>query len=91
MSNWQFTRSERLQQRIVPWSALNLTGGDVEPGDYLLSWERNNRRGLRYVHVLDEAEARQMAGAAGLAVVEVFRSDGVTGDLADYVQMRKSG
>ena len=91
MSNWQFTRSKRLQQRIVPWSALNLAEADVEPGDYLLSWERNNRRGLRYVHVLGETEARQMAQAAGLIVVEVFRSDGVTDDLADYAQMRKSG
>lgn len=91
MSNWQFTRSERLKRRIVPWSALNLGEAEVEPGDYLLSWERGGQRGLRYVHVLDEAEARRMAEAARLTVVEVFRSDGVTGDLSDYVQMRKSG
>lgn len=88
MSNWQFTRSERLKQRIVPWSALNLAPSDVEPNDYLLSWERNNQRGLRYVHVLDESESRQMAEAAGLIVAEVFRSDGVSGDLADYVVMQ---
>jgi SAM-dependent methyltransferase len=90
MSNWQFTRSERLKRRIVPWAAAHLAEADVEPGDYLLSWERGGRRGLRYVHALDEAEARRMAGTAGLTVVEVFRSDGATGDLADYVQMRKS-
>src|SRR6185436_10867487 len=76
ISNWQFTRRERLKQRIVPWSALNLTPSDVEPNDYLLSWERNNQRGLRYVHVLNESEARQMAEAAGLTIVEVFSSDG---------------
>jgi tRNA (uracil-5-)-methyltransferase TRM9 len=92
MSNWQFLRSERLKQRIVPWSALNLKESEVEPGDYLLSWERSNRRGLRYVHVLDELEMRRMAEAAGLLeVVEIFRSDGVTGDLADYALMHKSG
>lgn len=91
MSNWQFTRSERLKRRIVPWSALNLGQAEVEPDDYLLSWERGGQRGLRYVHVLDEAEARRIAEAARLTVVEVFRSDGVTGDLSDYVQMRKSG
>lgn len=90
MSNWQFTRSERLKTRIVPWSALGLDAGDVEAGDYLLSWERNGKRGLRYVHVLDEAEARRMAAVAGLSVTEVFRSDGVTGDLADYVTMVKA-
>jgi tRNA (uracil-5-)-methyltransferase TRM9 len=89
MSNWQFIRSERLKQHIVPWSALNLTTSDVEPNDYLLSWERNNKRGLRYVHVLGESEARSMAEAAGLTVEEVFHSDGVSSDLADYVVMQK--
>lgn len=89
MSNWQFTRSERLKQRIVSWSALNLTASDVEPNDYLLSWERNNQRGLRYVHVLEESEARHMAEAAGLTVTENFRADGISGDLADYVVMKR--
>ena len=89
MSNWQFVRSQRLQRRIVPWSTLNMSEADVEPGDYLLTWERNHRRGLRYVHLLDEAEARRMAEAAGLHVVEVFCSDGVSNDLADYVIMQK--
>ena len=91
MSNWQFTRSDRLQKRIVPWPEVNLNDSDVEQNDFLLSWEREGRRGLRYVHVLDESEARQMAEGAGLAVVEVFRSDGVSGELADYVRMTKSG
>jgi SAM-dependent methyltransferase len=91
VSNWQFARSERLKRRIVPWSTLGLSENDVEPGDYLLTWERNKRSGLRYVHILDEAEARRMAAGAGLRVVEVFRADGVSGDLADYVRMRKSG
>jgi hypothetical protein len=90
MSNWQFTRSTRLRRRVVPWSELELTAVDVEPGDYLLSWERRGRRGLRYVHLLDEVEARGLATAAGLRVIEVFQSDGVSGDLADYVLLRKA-
>jgi hypothetical protein len=69
---------------------LNLSGSAVEPGDYLITWERHRRRGLRYVHLLDEAEARQLAEAARLDVVEVFHSDGVSNDLADYVIMHKS-
>lgn len=91
MSNWQFARSERLRRRVVPWSALSLAEADVEPGDFLLSWERSHRRGLRYVHLLDEAEARTLAGAAKLEVTDVFRADGVSDDLADYVVMRKPG
>jgi len=90
ISNWQFTRSERLKRRIVPWTAISLSEAEVEAHDYLLAWERNNQRGLRYVHLLDETEAQQMAEAAGLAATEIFRSDGVTDDLADYVVMRKS-
>ncbi|MGQ0600687.1 MAG: class I SAM-dependent methyltransferase [Anaerolineales bacterium] len=90
MSNWQLTRSERLRQRIAPWSAIGLSEADMEPNDFLLTWKRGGRRGLRYVHVLAEAEARQLAVAAGLSVVEVFSADGASDDLAEYVVMRKS-
>ncbi len=89
MSNWQFTRSERLRQRIAPWSALGLAEADAEPNDHLLTWERKGQRGLRYVHLLDEAEARKLAEQAGLSVIEVFSSDGVTGELSEYVVMKR--
>jgi SAM-dependent methyltransferase len=90
MSNWQFLRSPRLKQRVVPWpAALNLTEADVEPGDHLLAWERRGLRGLRYVHALDEAEARRLAQHTGLAVTEVFSSDGASGELAEYVVVKK--
>ncbi len=85
MSNWQFVRDPRLRQRVVPWSALGFTEAEVEPGDYLLSGERRGQRGVRYVHLLDEDEARRLAGQAGLQVLEVFSADGVSGDLAEYV------
>lgn len=89
LSNWQFTRSARLRRRLRPWSELGLRDLDVEPNDYLLSWERGGRRGLRYVHLLDEAEARSLAEAAGLVVKEVFSADGVSNDLTEYVLMVK--
>src|SRR3989338_8415398 len=85
MSNWQFMRSERLKARVRPWSSIGLTAAEVEPHDYLLDWERSGRHGLRYVHLLEEAEARALAESAALKVIEVFQSDGVTGTLADYV------
>ncbi len=90
MSNWQFMRSERLQRRVAPWAALGLAEADVEPGDYLLGWERRGQAGLRYVHLLDEAEARALAGRAGLAVTEVFSADGGSGALAEYVVLEKA-
>ncbi len=91
LSNWQFTRSARLLARVAPWSTLELAEGAVEPGDYLLTWERAGRRGLRYVLALDEAEARALAAEAGLTVTEVFQSDGGSGALADYALLSKSG
>jgi hypothetical protein len=91
MSNWQFTRSARLRQKVRPWAEAGLDEADVEPGDYLVSWERKGTRGLRYVHVLDEEEALALAAGAGLGVVEVFQADGVNGRLADYVVMQNGG
>jgi tRNA (uracil-5-)-methyltransferase TRM9 len=86
-SNWQFHRGSRFHRLRAPWSTIGLNEADVEPGDALLTWERKGQPGLRYVHALDEAEARGLATGAGLAVTEVFTSDGHTGDLAEYVVM----
>ena len=84
LANWQFNRSERLRKRQVGWEAVGLTAADVEPGDALLPWERRGRTGLRYVHLLDAAEARQLAAGAGLRVRETFSADGASGDLNEY-------
>jgi tRNA (uracil-5-)-methyltransferase TRM9 len=84
LSNWQFTRSARARARIVPWAQAGLTDADVEPGDYLLSWERKGKHGLRYLHLLDQPEAERLAAEARLRVVETFSADGVTGDLSEY-------
>ena len=91
LSNWQFTRSDRLKKLIVSWSQAGLSDHDVEPGDYLLSWERKGARGLRYVHLLDAAETGRMASKAGLRVVDSFRADGLTDDLTDYVVLELAG
>jgi SAM-dependent methyltransferase len=90
ISNWQFSRSPRLMSRVADWAQAGLSTEDVDAGDYLLTWERAGRSGLRYVHLLDEAEARESAADAGLRVVDVFRSDGVSGDLSDYVVIEKA-
>lgn len=91
MSNWQFARSARLMKRVADWAKIGLTHSNVEAGDYLLTWERAGKHGLRYVHWLDEAEARELAAGAGLEVVDVFESDGGTGALAEYVTMKRIG
>jgi len=52
-----------------------------EPGDYLLNWKRESR-GLRYCHLVDEAEMEQLAAESGLAVRETFRAGGREGNLS---------
>lgn len=83
LSNWQFLRSAKLRARVVPWSEINLSQTDVDPGDYLLDW-RDSGRGLRYVHILDTAERLNLAREAGFTEAECFESDGEGGNLSDY-------
>jgi SAM-dependent methyltransferase len=83
LSNWQFVGSPRQQRKVVPWSAVGLSPGDVEANDYLLTWQRGGAA-LRYVALIDLTETVALAGAAGLVVVDYFRSDGREGDLSLY-------
>jgi SAM-dependent methyltransferase len=89
LSNWQLTRGERHPQRLEPWSTAGLRTDDLEPGDYLLSWERKGRHGLRYVHELSPDEMGRLASGAGLEISETFAADGVSGDLSEYVVAQK--
>lgn len=82
-SNWQFLNSERLRQRLHPWSEIGLAPEQVDPGDYLLDWRRGGF-GLRYVHHFSETELAALAAETGFRVVESFYSDGESGDLGLY-------
>jgi SAM-dependent methyltransferase len=74
LSNWQFTSSSRLRERIQPWSTV-ATGLELDNGDYLLDWRRG-QLALRYVHEFDEPELSRLAAECGFAVTETFYSDG---------------
>jgi 2-polyprenyl-3-methyl-5-hydroxy-6-metoxy-1,4-benzoquinol methylase len=82
-SEWQFQHSPRLAAHILPWETIDLTSGDVDPGDTLLDW-RQGGRSLRYVHLFTETELAELAAAAGFTISETFYSDGQTGDLGLY-------
>ncbi len=88
MANWQFLNIPRLRRRILPWDTIGLTPEDVEDNDYLLDWRREGR-GLRYVHLVDEAETRALAQDAGLQIQTLFRADGHTNDLTLYAIMTR--
>jgi len=83
LANWQFLDSSRQQRKIRDWAIANLNESDMEPGDYLLSWQREGS-GLRYVAAIDAEETIRLAGAAGLRVTAQFRSDGREGNLNLY-------
>ncbi|HOT90512.1 MAG TPA: class I SAM-dependent methyltransferase [Anaerolineae bacterium] len=87
LANWQFLDVERLQRRLLPWTVIGLTEADVEPGDYLLDWQREGY-GIRYVHLVDEAETLHLAAHAGLQVETLFRADGHHNNLTLYAVLR---
>jgi SAM-dependent methyltransferase len=74
ISVWQITHDARMRKKIVR---------DLGNGDYVLGWERGGH-GERFVHQVSEAELNDLAAQAGLAVLDVYRSDGKSGDLGLY-------
>ena len=82
-SEWQFTKSEKLKERIQPWEDAGISPEDIEEGDSLLDW-RSGGRGLRYVHLFSEAELGTLAAASQFRVRQTFNSDGKSGQLGLY-------
>ncbi len=83
LSNWQFLNSEKLKARIQPWESADVSGSEVDAGDYLLDW-RSGGNGLRYVHHFDEKELNELARASNFQVTDTFYSDGDGGKLGLY-------
>ena len=83
LSNWQFLRSERFKDRILPWSTADIGDDEVDEGDYLLDWRRGGK-GVRYVHHFTEEELAGLAQEGGFRITESFYSDGKEGDLSIY-------
>ncbi len=88
LANWQFLKIDRLRRRILPWRVIGLDASDVEDNDYLLDWRRQGR-GFRYVHLVNDAETRTLASAAGLTINQTFLADGHTNDLTLYAVLVK--
>jgi 2-polyprenyl-3-methyl-5-hydroxy-6-metoxy-1,4-benzoquinol methylase len=88
-SEWQFTRSRRLRERISAWEEVGLSQAQVDAGDALIDW-RAGGRGLRYVHQFTPEELDQLAAQAGFRILETFASDGASRDLSLYQIWEKS-
>ena len=81
LSTWQFLGSARMRRKIVDWAEVSIAEESLEPGDYLLDWKREGR-GLRYCHLVDEAEVERLAAESGFCLRETFRAGGREGDLS---------
>ncbi|HHB89991.1 MAG TPA: class I SAM-dependent methyltransferase [Anaerolineae bacterium] len=89
LSTWRFTHNARMRRKLLPWATIGLSEADIEPGDYLLDWKREDVRGVRYAHELDQEEVSRLAALAGLRVVEQFVADGREGDLSLYSILKR--
>jgi tRNA (uracil-5-)-methyltransferase TRM9 len=85
---WCFYEYERFRRRIIAWPA-DLS---VEPGDYLLDWQRGHaaNTALRYCHYVDATEHAALVTATGLDLIETFRADGHTDDINRYSLLRRN-
>lgn len=87
LSYWQFLSADRFQAKLADWTEIGLTEDQVEPGDALLPWKRGPYI-LRYVHQIEDVEARQLAADAHLTPLHTFRADGKEGNLNLYHILR---
>jgi hypothetical protein len=88
MSTWRFLAHERMRRKIVDWLTVGIDESQLEPGDYLLDWERGGR-GYRYCHHVDEGELQQLAVASGLTVRATFLAGGREGDLSLFAILER--
>jgi len=80
LSAWQFMNSPRLRRKIIPWSEAGVKPESLDHGDYLIDWKRDGQ-GLRYCHLIDEAEIAVYARASHLRLQHTFLSGGREGNL----------
>ncbi len=89
LSTWQFLDSPRMRRKVVDWAEVDIAEEALESGDYLLDWKRGGR-GLRYCHLVDEAEVERLAAESGFRVRETFRAGGREGNLSLFAVLDKA-
>lgn len=79
---WQFLQSSKLASKIVEPELVGLTKAELEPNDYILSWERGTTA-WRYCHLVDYQEFRDLLPKEAINV-EHYVADGKEGNLNQY-------
>lgn len=89
VSFWQFTKSEKLENRTRPLSDIGIADDECTPNDYLLDWKHTqDETALRYCHLYDKAEIETLCEKAGLEILELFESDGGNKEMNLYLIAR---
>lgn len=95
VSLWQFEKSEQIAEqaralRPQALADLHLDEGDLEPGDHLLGWKKTPGV-YRYCHSFSSGEVNMLLDSvADIAEpLDVFESDGRTGNLNTYLILRR--
>ena len=86
ISLWRFIEDEKLKNKIMPWSKVNLAPKYLEENDYLLSWGSNSKA-LRYCHYCSQKEIAKLKAALAkeLKLIAEYQADGKTKQLNHYL------
>lgn len=85
---WRFLDHEKAQEKIVPPNEMGITEEDLEPHDYLVTWDRG-KHAVRYCHYTPEYEEERLVHAIHLPLIDQFESDGKEGRGNKYLIFQK--
>ncbi len=86
---WQFDQIPNVFERKIDPIEVGIQTDDLEPNDYLLTWERGTHA-VRFCHLLNDEEIDQLVDSLGLAVIETFKEDGKNHLANSYVVLQRS-
>lgn len=86
---WQFMNDEQQQKKISDPSNVGIKTEELEPNDYILSWNRGVEA-YRYCHHLDEQELLALELSVTNYQLTTFLADGKSGQLNRYLVLTKS-
>jgi 2-polyprenyl-3-methyl-5-hydroxy-6-metoxy-1,4-benzoquinol methylase len=86
ISLWQFMNDARQKNKILPWKTVGIDESEVEPGDYLLDWQKSGIP--RYCHFIGKQELANVKTQIGMELIADFAADGKNGKLNRYLVFR---
>jgi len=86
---WQFLSIPSIVSRIIDPESVTVNLSELEPGDYIIDWQRGNH-GIRYCHQVENAERTDFISKLKIPVIAEFLADGKTDNLNYYMIWKKS-